>query len=562
VLVVNILFSLKHGDYSWDGNSQHGIISRSFIQNGSVLIDNVISPFQGYPSTVELKGSLVALVFGSYLFSTFAQMPFVLLFILMSLSITYAYLSENARKIVVPGILGSGTLIFAGGFNYSDIAQGLYWLLLLYSIMLFRDKKNVFPDIFFSVAIAGIVATKFAGLYALIIFLILFPALPAFLRKMNVLEDIIEFNKRLLVRFYLSSSVGLLFGSVWLVRNFISFNNILFPGPSPFAFMTDGPLSSVYLNGMLNGSRSLEIQGSPNEFVVWWNFVGSLFVGVNILVKDFVYLLRGRMSEINTMLPEVVGHDARLAGLGLSLQVLFLTLIIIKFTNIRKVLVSRKVSFSSIAILICVLGIAFTPGNSAMRYFVGTVTGLILLVACNDGIFDRISKSVSTGLIVFSIFSLALNLGVASSKIYNLRNVIDQTNSNSIVPSSWFGWEVPPSKNLDCYNTAVVGFASSFPTILWGNKLCSKVTRFSDGKEFMMSKDKMKFNRIALTIPNPESKDSPQIPSICLKFNPSGGVSNVVSGTNESRLAFYFTGSDGYKTFELDCISKVSRAQW
>jgi len=380
--------------------------------------------------------------------------------------------------------------------------------------------------------------------------------------KINILKDGGRFNKQFLLRFYVGSITGVILGSVWFVRNLISFNNIAFPGPSPFSFMTDGPLSSEYLNGMLNGSRSLEIQGAPNEFVLWWNFVGSFFVGINILVKDFVYLIRGRLSEINTMLPEVVGHDARLAGLGLSLQVLFIILLFIKLSSFKRILFTKKIDYSTVITLICLGGIVFTPGNSAMRYFVGTTVGLILLVAINDGFFDNISKNLSKAIVIFSALSLTLNLGVSGFKLYDLRSVVDQTNSNSAIPTSWYGWEVSPTKDLDCFNTAVVGFASSFPTILWGNRLCSTVTRFRDGEDFVKSKKKLQFNRIALTIPNPQSQDSPQIPETCLKFNPSGGVSNVVSGTNESRLAFFYLESPDFQDFELECLSKVTSAQW
>jgi len=561
-LGTNLVFSFKHGDYSWDGNSQHGIISRAFVQNGGVLVDNLVSPFQGYPSTVELKGSLLALIFGNYLVSSFAQMSFVLLFIFLVISIAFATLDDKSRRIVIPGILGSGTLVFAGGFNYSDIAQGLYWLLLVYSLILFLNDKTFISAVFFAASIAGIESTKFAGLYALIVFLFCFPAVPALLSKLNLLSDTRQLNRQFLFKFYAASSIGLLFGSVWFVRNFMSFNNIAFPGPSPFSFMTDGPLSSDYLNGMLNGSRSLEIQGSPNEYVLWWNFIGSFFVGLNILIKDFVYLIRGRLSEINTMLPEVVGHDARLAGLGLSLQLLFVGILVLKLCQSKRMLRSRKISFSTVIIVICLTGIAFTPGNSAMRYFVGTVAGLVLLAAVSDNFFQKIPSSVSTGVVLFSVFSVLLNFGVSGFKLYDLRNVVDQTNGNSMVPSSWFGWEVPPVDTRECFNTAVVGFASSFPTILWGNNLCSTVTRFRDGQEFVESKNKTQFDRIALTIPNPQSLDSPQVPKFCLDFKPSGGVSNVVSGTNESRLAFYYPDSLNFQSFELTCISKVSRAQW
>ena len=561
-IATNVVFSLKHGDYSWDGNSQHGIISRAFVQNGGVLVDNLVSPFQGYPSTVELKGSILSLVFDNYLVSAFAQMSFVLLFILLVISIAFANLDDRARGIVIPGILGSGTLVFAGGFNYSDIAQGLYWLLLIYSLILFLNDKVFISIVFFAASIAGIEATKFAGLYALIVFLLFFPALPALLSKFNLLSFTRQLNRQFLFKFYVGSFIGLILGSVWFVRNFMSFNNIAFPGPSPFSFMTDGPLSSDYLNGMLNASRSLEIQGAPNEYVLWWNFIGSFFVGLNILIKDFVYLIRGRLSEINTMLPEIVGHDARLAGLGLSLQLLFVGILVMKLCSSKRVLTSRKIRFSTVIILVCLAGIAFTPGNSAMRYFVGTAAGLVLLVAASDKFLERIPASVSRVVVLFSVFSLLLNLAVSGYKLYDLRNVIDQTSSHSMIPSNWFGWETPPVYTQECFNTAVVGFASSFPTILWGNNPCSSVTRFRDGQEFIESENKLQFNRLALTLPNPQSSDSPQLPKFCLDFTPSGGVSNVVSGTNESRLAFYYPDSLNFKSFELTCISKVSRAQW
>ena len=270
----------------------------------------------------------------------------------------------------------------------------------------------------------------------------------------------------ILTRFILSITLGFIVGAFWFFRNLIEFSNPFYPGPGVWKF-NDGVFSKNYIDGMFEASKDPVLIGHGIVFINLWNFVLSIpkyFYGLAVQIKNAI---NGTFEE--KYLYDTFVHDARNAGLGGFFQVIFLVAL---FMLVKSQL-NHLNGVESVLVFSVILGVLITPGNSALRYFLGSAVFIsalgfpILFKSLRSNRNEKIFKMFVSFFVFTNIFGSLLWVKFESTIKTDVHAV---SNWGSV----WFQSNKAELLS-ECRTIGIAGFPGDFPSALWGSNPCNRV---------------------------------------------------------------------------------------
>ncbi|MFC1922393.1 ArnT family glycosyltransferase, partial [Chloroflexota bacterium] len=253
--------------WDYDGLMYHLEGPRQFLNAGRILPLSFISQANG-PMLIEMLFTL-GIAFGIDQLSKLIHLTYGILLILATYSLGERYLGRNKGWMPAAMLIGTPMVVIIAGFVYIDLAWGLYTVLSIYAILMWRETEQRGYLILGGILTGLMVGTKYFAIGYAGIFLVMILWIDRRSEWNRIIRNLLIFG-----------GVSFLIGMPWYLKNWFLTGNPVYPlfFGGPYWPIDRVQISAIYPRSFGTGNDLLDYLLLPiNIFVHQERF--STFLG-------------------------------------------------------------------------------------------------------------------------------------------------------------------------------------------------------------------------------------------------------------------------------------------